>query len=52
MTVLDSGQRYLRLDESDTQETIPVTEGVTFVGPNIGNEYTSTRVMDKPELYG
>ena len=31
MTVLDSGQRYLRLDESDTQETIPVAEGVTFV---------------------
>ena len=32
MTVLDSGQRYLRLDESDTQETI-VVEGVTFVDP-------------------
>ena len=48
MTVLDSGQRYLRLDESNTQETIPVAEGVTFVAPaNIGNEYTSTRVMDK-----
>ena len=48
MTVLDSGQRYLRLDESDTQETIPVAEGVTFVAiANIGNEYTSTRVMDK-----
>ena len=48
MTVLDSGQRYLRLDESDGQETIPVAEGVTFVATaNIGNEYTSTRVMDK-----
>ena len=48
MTVLDSGQRYLRLDESDTQETVPVAEGVTFVATaNIGNEYTSTRVMDK-----
>ena len=48
MTVLDSGQRYLRLDESTTQETIPVAEGVTFVATaNIGNEYTSTRVMDK-----
>ncbi len=48
MTVLDSGQRYLRLDESDTQETIPVAECVTFVATaNIGNEYTSTRVMDK-----
>ena len=48
MTVLDSGQRYLRLDESNTQETVPVAEGVTFVATaNIGNEYTSTRVMDK-----
>ena len=33
MTVLDSGQRYLRLDESNGQETIPVHEGVTFVPP-------------------
>ena len=48
MTVLDSGQRYLRLDEADGQQTIPVAEGVTFVATaNIGNEYTSTRVMDK-----
>jgi nitric oxide reductase NorQ protein len=48
MTVLDSGQRYLRLDESDGQQTINVAEGVTFVATaNIGNEYTSTRVMDK-----
>tara|TARA_Y100000004_G_scaffold18886_1_gene19435 strand:- start:421 stop:1575 length:1155 start_codon:yes stop_codon:yes gene_type:complete len=48
MTVLDSGQRYLRLDESNGQETINVAEGVTFVATaNIGNEYTSTRVMDK-----
>ena len=48
MTVLDNGQRYLRLDESDGQDTIPVAEGVTFVATaNIGNEYTSTRVMDK-----
>ena len=48
MTVLDSGQRYLRLDESDGQDTINVAEGVTFVATaNIGNEYTSTRVMDK-----
>ena len=48
MTVLDSGQRYLRLDESDGQQTIAVAEGVTFVATaNIGNEYTSTRVMDK-----
>jgi len=48
MTVLDYGQRYLRLDEADGQETIKVAEGVTFVATaNIGNEYTSTRVMDK-----
>ena len=48
MTVLDYGQRYLRLDESSGQETIKVADGVTFVATaNIGNEYTSTRVMDK-----
>ena len=48
MTVLDSGQRYLRLDEADNGETVNVAEGVTFVATaNIGNEYTSTRVMDK-----
>ncbi len=48
MTVLDEGQRYLRLDEADGQATIDVAEGVTFVATaNIGNEYTSTRVMDK-----
>ena len=48
MTVLDTGQRYLRLDEADGTETVKVAEGVTFVATaNIGNEYTSTRVMDK-----
>jgi nitric oxide reductase NorQ protein len=48
MTVLDYGQRYLRLDEADGQETIRVADGVTFIATaNIGNEYTSTRVMDK-----
>ncbi len=48
MTVLDYGQRYLRLDEADGSDTIQVAEGVTFVATaNIGNEYTSTRVMDK-----
>ena len=48
MTVLDYGQRYLRLDESDGSDTIKVADGVTFVATaNIGNEYTSTRVMDK-----
>ena len=48
MTVLDQGQRYLRLDEAQGQETIKVANGVTFIATaNIGNEYTSTRVMDK-----
>ena len=48
MTVLDNGQRYLRLDEGEGQETINVAEGVTFVATaKVGNEYTSTRVMDK-----
>ena len=48
MTVLDYGQRYLRLDEANNSETIKVANGVTFVATaNIGNEYTSTRVMDK-----
>ena len=48
MTVLDYGQRYLRLDEKNDCETIKVADGVTFIGTaNIGNEYTSTRVMDK-----
>jgi hypothetical protein len=48
MTVLDQGQRYLRLDEADGQSTIKVAPGVTFVATaNIGNEYTSTRVLDK-----
>jgi nitric oxide reductase NorQ protein len=48
MTVLDYGQRYLRLDEQDTQATINVAPGVTFIATaNIGNEYTATRVLDK-----
>ena len=48
MTVLDEGQRYLRLDEASGQATIKVAKGVTFVATaNIGNEYTSTRVMDR-----
>jgi MoxR-like ATPase len=51
MTVLDEGQRYLRLDEADGSPTIKVAEGVTFVATaNIGNEYTATRVMDRALL--
>ena len=48
MTVLDYGQRYLRLDEATGSETIKVADGVTFVATaNIGNEYTATRQLDK-----
>ena len=48
MTVLDQGQRYLRLDEADGQNTIKVADGVTFIATaNIGNEYTATRQLDK-----
>jgi nitric oxide reductase NorQ protein len=48
MTVLDEGQRYLRLDEADGSPTIKVADGVSFIATaNIGNEYTATRVMDR-----
>ena len=48
MTVLDEGQRYLRLDEADGAPTVKVAKGVTFIATaNIGNEYTATRVMDR-----
>ena len=48
MTVLDEGQRYLRLDEHEDAPTIKVAPGVTFIATaNIGNEYTATRVMDR-----
>jgi MoxR-like ATPase len=48
MTVLDEGQRYLRLDEAEDSPTIKVASGVTFIATaNIGNEYTATRVMDR-----
>ncbi len=51
MTVLDEGQRYLRLDEADGSPTIKVAPGVTFIATaNIGNEYTATRVMDRALL--
>ena len=51
MTVLDQGQRYLRLDEADGQATIKVADGVCFVATaNIGNEYTATRQLDKALL--
>ena len=48
MTVLDEGQRYLRLDEDQNAPTIHVAEGVSFIATaNIGTEYTSTRVIDR-----
>jgi MoxR-like ATPase len=48
MTVLDEGQRYLRLDESFDAPVIKVAEGVSFIATaNIGTEYTSTRVLDR-----
>ncbi len=48
MTVLDAGQRYLRLDEADGSPIVKVANGVTFIATaNIGNEYTSTRIMDR-----
>ena len=48
MSVLDYGQRYLRLDEKDGSDTIKVADGVCFVATaNIGNEYTATRQLDK-----
>ena len=51
MTVLDGGQRYLRLDEAEGSPIVNVADGVTFIATaNIGNEYTSTRVMDRAIL--
>ena len=51
MTVLDPGQRYLRLDEAVNTPIIKVAEGVSFVGTaNIGSEYTAVRVMDRALL--
>jgi MoxR-like ATPase len=47
-SVLDPLQRYLRLDENESGETIKVAEGVCFIATaNIGNEYTATRILDK-----
>ena len=51
MTVLDSGQRYIRLDEAEGSPIVNVADGVTFIATaNIGNEYTSTRVIDRAIL--
>ena len=51
MTVLDDLQRYLRLDEKRDSEVVHVADGVTFIATaNIGNEYTSTKIMDRALL--
>ena len=51
MTVLDGGQRYIRLDEAEGSPIVNVADGVTFIATaNIGNEYTSTRVIDRAIL--
>jgi nitric oxide reductase NorQ protein len=48
MTVLDEGQRYLRLDEDIDSPLVKVASGVSFIATaNIGTEYTSTRVLDR-----
>jgi len=48
MTVLDPGQRYLRLDEAVGAPTVKVAEGVSFIATaNLGAEYTAVRVMDR-----
>lgn len=48
MTVLDGGQRYLRLDEAEGSPIVDVAPGVCFIATaNIGSEYTSTRVIDR-----
>ena len=48
MSVLDAGQRYLRLDEAADSPVVKVAEGVSFIASaNIGNEYTSTGQLDR-----
>lgn len=46
--ILDSTQGYIRLEESETQITSDVADGVTVLGTmNEGTEYTATRTVDK-----
>jgi MoxR-like ATPase len=48
MSVLDQGQRYLRLDEASDSPIVKVAESVSFIASaNIGNEYTATRQLDR-----
>jgi len=51
MSVLDQGQRYLRLDEASDAPIVKVADGVSFIASaNIGNEYTATRALDRAIL--
>jgi MoxR-like ATPase len=51
MSVLDLGQRYLRLDEAADAPVVKVAEGVSFIASaNIGNEYTATKALDRAIL--
>jgi MoxR-like ATPase len=48
MTVLDAGQRYLRLDEASDSPVIKVADGVSFIASaNIGHASTATRQLDR-----
>lgn len=48
MPVLDSTQRYLRLDESVESSIIKIPTSITFVSTtNIGLQYTATKVIDE-----
>lgn len=48
MTILDSDQRYLRIDEDPRTPVIEVANGVSFCATaNVGTEYTSTRILDR-----
>lgn len=51
MTVLDKGQRYLRIDEKPGAPIIKVNPTVSFfLTANVGSEYTGTRTMDRALL--
>lgn len=51
MPVIDTTQKYLRLDETEDSAIVKVADGVCFIATaNVGNEYTATRVMDKALL--
>lgn len=46
-SVLDSNQRYLRLNDEVNSPIVEVAEGVCFIATaNIGHEYTGTRTID------